>query len=316
MNIILLMLPILLIVLSGYISALCGFLPEESNDMFTRFIFFVAMPGQLFLDFSQTPISDTINLSYIGSFALSVLIIGGVTFLYARYFLKESLAESALSVMGAAQVNTAYFAIPLFILVFNNSAPVIPILIFQVTILTTIILLMIEHEIKKQKRKKYLLIDILVIAIKNPIIIASIIGLICSFFSIQAPEIINKFFTLLGSTAAPLALFALGQSLNYDLRRITKKNYIELFMLGLSKLIIHPLVAFIIGRYIFKLSHFWLASLIIMAAMPSPKNMFIFSVKYKLNTKKAASIVASTTLMSFVTLNLIMILFKKYLNVI
>lgn len=315
MNMILLVAPIMLVVLSGYLSGKFELLSEESNITFTRFAFFIAMPCQLFTDFSNTPISQTFNVKYISAFALSILLTGFAVFLYTRLILKSPLSESALNIMGSSQVNTAYFAIPLFILVFDNPTPVLPILIFQVLILTTIVLLMIEHDVRRRYtyNQSFLLFNIAKIFIKNPVIMGSILGVIFSYFNLPTPTVVSKFLNLLGVTAAPLALFALGQSLHFDLNKIRKKDLAELAILTTTKLIILPLIAFLIGKYAFHLDRFWLASLVIMAAMPAPKNMFIFAIRYNLNVYKASTVVALTTLISFITLNILLVIFQSYI---
>lgn len=313
MQILMLMMPVILIVIVGYVSARFGLLSEESNSTFTKFTFYIAMPCQLFLDFSKTPVSQAINLHYILAFALCVLLVGSFIYIISKYYFNASLSECALNIMGSSQVNTAYFAIPLFLLIFNNATPVIPILIFQVVILTTIVLLMIEHDLSKNDTKKYNFIyKIPLIFVKNPIILASMIGLMFSAFHMSVPIVGEKFFDIVGATAAPLALFALGQSLFIDLKNISKSDLPELLLLCFLKLLILPLLAYVVGKYLFHLDHLWLASLIIMSAMPAPKNMFIFAVKYKLNSKKSASVVAMTTVCSFVTLNILMMIFKSY----
>jgi predicted permease len=43
-----------------------------------------------------------------------------------------------------------------------------------------------------------------------------------------------------------------------------------------------------------------------MSAMPAPNNMFIFALKYQLDVKKASTVVAISTLLSFVTLNVLL----------
>ena len=313
MSIFLLMSPLLLIVLIGYCSAKFSLFSEESNTTFTQLAFFIAMPCQLFFDFSKTPVSQSINVPYILAFVLCMLVTGTFMFTFTRFFLKKSFAESALNIMGSSQVNTAYFAIPLFILVFNNPTPVLPILIFQTVVLTTIVLLIIEHDLKEKSTEKHgyyfeKIKSVFLIMLKNPIILACILGIGFSFFHIQTPVIINKVLKLMGETAAPLALFALGQTLFFDLKKIVGKELMEVSIITFIKLLILPTLAFFIGKYIFHLSQFWLASLILMAAMPSPKNMFIFAVRYKLDVKKASTVVAVSTLLSFVTLNVLLIL--------
>lgn len=316
MNIFLLMLPLLLIVLTGYCSARFSLFSEESNSHFTKFAFFIAMPCQLFFDFSKTPISEIINIPYALAFILCASITGTFVFTLSKFILKKSLAESVLNIMGSSQANTAYFAIPLFILVFNNPSPVLPILIFQLLILTTIILLIVEHAVKEKITKKHgyyfdKIKSILFVAIKNPIIIACILGIVFSFFNLPIPIVINHFLKLIGVTAAPLVLFALGQSLFFDLKKMVAKELMEVAIIIFIKLFVLPVIAFFIGKYVFQLNHFWLTSLVLIAAMPSPKNMFILAVRYKLDVKKASTVVAVSTLLSFVTLNVAMVLMRS-----
>ncbi len=316
MNLFLLMVPIILVVFIGYLSARLVLFSKDSHTTFTRFAFYIAMPCQLFSHLANTPVAQAINIKYIGAFALCVSITGSAIFLYSKFALKKSPAESALNIMGSSQSNTAYFAIPLFILVFNNSSPAIPILIFQVIVLTTIILLIIDHDVQTKKitRIAYvfdILRNIITIIFKTPIIIASLLGIGFSFIHLSIPSTLAEFLKILGSAAAPLALFALGQSLYFDLNKIYRKDLFELTLLTVTKIIIVPLLAWLIGEYLFHLTPFWLASLVIMAAMPSPKNMFIFAVQHKLDTRKSSTVIALTTLLSFISLNILLLLFHS-----
>lgn len=304
----------MLVVLIGYLSGKFKLLSEDSSVAFARFAFFIAMPCQLFVSFSNTPINQAININYTAAYAIGVCITAGYIFFYSRQISHHSLAESALNIMGASQANTAYYALPLFILVFNNPTPVIPILIFQVMIVTTIVLLMIEHDLKNSiQQRRYIPLNAIKILLKNPIIIGSILGMLVSYFKIQTPTPIHKCLDLLAATAAPLALFALGQSLYLNLRKISKRDLPELSIITTIKLVILPTIAFIVGNYVFHLERFWLASVVIMSAMPAPKNMFIFAIRYNLDTRKSSAVVAITTLISFVTVNLLMIIFQSYI---
>jgi malonate transporter len=305
MEIFLLTFPIMLIVLTGYVSARFSLLTHDSSEQFTRLAFYIAIPCQLFFMLSKTSFSQAININYILAYALCVIITGSIIFLISSFIFKRSLAESSLNIMGSSMTNTAYFAIPLFILLFNNPAPVIFILFFQLIVMTTFILIVIENEIGKKISN-----NILLISFKNPIIISSLLGIVFSLYHIHLPVFFNNYLSIVGSTAAPLVLFALGQSLYSDLRKIAKNEFMEVLMLIVTKLFIMPMLAFIIGKYVFMLNSFWLASLIIMSAMPTPNNMFIFSLKYKLDVKKASTVVSLTTLLSFITLNILFFIFK------
>jgi len=304
-------------VAAGYLSSLLKILPEESINTFTRYAFFIAMPCELLIDFAKIPVAEVFNLSYIGAFSLGSTITGSIIFFISRYKFKTNLAESALNIMGSSQVNTAYFAIPLFILVFRNATPAIPIMVFQILILTSVVLGLLEHHRRKKdsvQQWHHIFLNTTKTLFKTPIIVAAIVGIIFSFYHIEIPTITHKFLHLIGDTAAPIALFSLGQSLFFDLIKVRKKDFAEISLLVITKIIILPILAFVIGKYLFHLDPKWLAALVIMAGMPAPKNMFIFAVQYRLNTKKASAVVAITTLLSFITLNVIIILFRTALS--
>lgn len=298
------MLPIILIIFTGYISARFSLFSHDSSEQFTRLAFYIAIPCQVFYLLSKMSFSQVVNFHYILAYAICTVITGKIVFIISSFILKKSFAESSLNIMGSSMTNTAYFAIPLFILLCNNPAPVISILLFQLLILTTFILCIIEYN-KKQKLSK----NIFLISMQNPIIAASILGILFSFYHFNVPIFFDSFLNITGSTAAPLVLFALGQSLYSDITKIEKNDLIEVLMLVTTKLFVCPILAFFIGKYVFVLNQFWLSSLIIMSAMPTPNNMFIFAMKYQLDVKKASMVVLATTLLSFFTLNLLFFVF-------
>ena len=253
-------------------------------------------------------------MPYIETFACVLVFLGVVIFYISRKIFKHSVAESALNIMAAAQVNTAYFALPIFILLFNNVVPVISILLLQVVVLTTIVLVLIEWDLSAELKLKELFLKIIPkVIFTNPLVVASLLGLLFSAAHFSVPTVLRNFLQLLGDTAAPLALFSLGFSLVGDLGRISGKELWEMILLILTKIIIAPALGFLLGYYVFHLSYFWLASLVLMAAMPAPKNMFIFAMRYNLDVKRAASVVAFTTLISFVTLNILLMIFHPAL---
>jgi len=243
---------------------------------------------------------QVVNFHYILAYAFCTVITGKIVFIISSFILKKSFAESSLNIMGSSMTNTAYFAIPLFILLFNNPAPVISILLFQLLIMTTFIVCIIEHNKKKKSSK-----NIFLISMQNPIIAASMLGILFSFYHLDLPTFLDSFLNIMGSAAAPLILFALGQSLYSDFKKIEKNDLIEVLMLVTTKLFVCPILAFFVGKYVFNLNEFWLSSLIIMSAMPTPNNMFIFAMKYQLDVKKASTVILTTTLLSFITLSLL-----------
>lgn len=115
---------------------------------------------------------------------------------------------------------------------------------------------------------------------------------------------------MIGSLASPLALFSLGLTLIDKSTPLEKNEKIEIYFLLIIKNFLHPFIAFIVGKFIFNMPIKWLMALVIISAMPSPKNLFIFAKKYNIAQKKSSVLVFVSTFISFIMFTIILILFK------
>ena len=250
--VLMLIIPIGLVVGVGWLSGRMGVLDEPGVSTFTRFTFYIAMPCQLFKDFSTLEWSHALNGPYMLAYGLTIAVIGTATFIASRRVLKDSIANSAINVMGTAQVNTACFAIPLCIVVFGHAAPVFPILLLQVTVLTVTILLLIEHDQHHANKSSIARVTTAMTwPLRNPIIVAPLIGLTWSALNWSYPAPIHQFLELMSGATAPLALFALGQSLYFDLKTLRMDHIKIIAAICTVKLLVFPLTAWVIGRYVF-----------------------------------------------------------------
>ena len=142
--------------------------------------------------------------------------------------------------------------------------------------------------------------------IKNPLIVASILGALCAFCRVQFPEYLDKPMKALGSAATPFAMVLVGASLT--LKSIAKNRKL---VLGVSavRLILSPLlvvpVAVLLG--------FRDAALIgIMTATAAPTAVVSVAMSYELggDGELAAEIVATTSLLSLLTMFLWVLLLR------
>ena len=134
--------------------------------------------------------------------------------------------------------------------------------------------------------------------IKNPLIIASILGALCAFCRVQFPEYLDKPMKALGSAATPFAMVLVGASLT--LKSIAKNRKLVL-VVSAVRLILSPLLvvpaAVLLG--------FRDAALIgIMTATAAPTAVVSVAMSYELggDGELAAQIVATTSLLSLLTM--------------
>ena len=147
---------------------------------------------------------------------------------------------------------------------------------------------------------------ILLKIIQNPLIIASLLGAVCAALKIQFPEYLDKPMKSLGSVATPFAMVLVGASLT--LKSLEKNKKLVLFV-SAARLILSPLlvvpVAVLVG--------FRDAALVgILTATAAPTAVVSVAMSYELggDGELAAQIVATTSLLSLVTMFLWILLLR------
>ncbi|MBN1958000.1 MAG: AEC family transporter [Desulfuromonadales bacterium] len=140
----------------------------------------------------------------------------------------------------------------------------------------------------------------------NPLIIASFMGIVWSFFKLPIPIIIDRSLNITAGLALPLALLAIGGS--FSLKRIKG----DLKLAGLAsalKLLLLPLLA-VIFLYPMGVRGSDLGIGILMAGTPAATATYIMAHQMKGDAELAGSIVMISTLFSALTYTVLLILLK------
>ncbi|GAA2987545.1 AEC family transporter [Actinokineospora diospyrosa] len=287
--------PVVLAFGAGALFARRKLLPAEAAGYFTDFAFLFAIPCYLFGKIFLSDLGHLFDVraisAYAASAALCVVLIG----LLAR----GSAKVRALRVMAAVQVNTAYFAVPVFVMLFGDAAPIFPILLLQVCLLSTVILTTLEFGGPGSTPRK--LARAIWASLNTPVVLACNLAILLNLLSAPIPATLLSALSFVGDAAAPIALFALGLylgSTGLSLRGTTRTE----FALITFKCIAFPLITLFISRYVFHVTGDWLKYLVLIAAMPSPQNLFVFAQRYNTDVELAASIVVKSSLLALLLL--------------
>uniref|UniRef100_UPI0026084BB3 AEC family transporter n=1 Tax=Oceanispirochaeta sp. TaxID=2035350 RepID=UPI0026084BB3 len=136
---------------------------------------------------------------------------------------------------------------------------------------------------------------------KNPVMIALLIGIALWLSPLSVPVMVNNTLGLLAQAALPLALLAVGGSLEF---RMEHQDRLEISLITVLKLIVMPLSAFAAAIYL-KLSPEMTGSLLLMAACPSSISFFVMARNQGHSPSRGAAIVTVTTLVSALSAALI-----------
>jgi predicted permease len=102
----------------------------------------------------------------------------------------------------------------------------------------------------------------------------------------------------LANAAAPCALFAMGVTLALrPLRRIP----VEIVPISLLKLVVHPLLCYVMLSLMGDFSEVWLFSAVLLAALPTATNVFVIAQQYGVWVERASATILVTTCASIMT---------------
>jgi predicted permease len=208
--------------------------------------------------------------------------------------------------MAAVQVNTAYFAVPVFIMLFGNAAPIFPVLLFQVCVLSLVVIAVMELGRADRTRSRSRQLGAAVGAsLLTPLVIACNAGILLNLLSVPLPHAVLDSFAFVGDSASPVALFALGLHLGGAGLSVRGTTLEEAALIAF-KCVVFPLLAFAVARYGFGVRGDWLRYLVLIAAMPAPQNLFIFAQRYDVGIDMSAALVIKSSVAALVLLPLLL----------
>ena len=197
------------IILAGYIVARAGVLGEHGRFVLSRAAFYVLAPALLF-----TVLADA-DVHVLFSSLLPVSLIAaatvGIAFaLVARLVWKRPVSETVVGSLASGYVNANNIGIPVAIYVLGDPAYSAPIILVQLLVFAPIALTLLDI----QDRGVVSVRRILVQPFTNPIIIASVFGVLLAIFGVQLPAAVMEPFRLVGAATVPVVLIGFGMSLH------------------------------------------------------------------------------------------------------
>jgi len=303
-------LPVFMLIALGFVLGRYGALREGTSQILAEFVFTCAMPALLFLSMSKVQYQELQQWGFIGAYLLSLLISAGFGALVLSRVFGCTKQELPICVMNAGVTNSVYVGLPIMLLAHGSPVPVVLVVLIQVLCVTPLVLFALERGRGGEEQAKQACLKSLVEVAKTPIVAASLLGILWGSLGPTLPQTVNRTLEMLGGAAIPGALIALGLSFHAAESRLSARLLPEVLFSSLVKVVLHPLCAYLAGRYIWRLDPSWLAPLVLMAGMPSALNGFIFARRYGVYVAEAGATITLSTVISAATLWLIVSFFQ------
>jgi malonate transporter len=284
----------------GFLLAQLRILDATAQGVLTRVAFYVASPALLITVLGGTDIHRLFSANLIASLG-SVAVVATIAVLLARLLWRREAGDIVIAAFSAAYVNAANLGLSIAAYALGDAALVAPMLLAQLVILQPsglAVLDTITYVPAPGTSTRRLLLIRLSQPFRNPLAVGSLIGLALALTGIKLPVFINAPLTLVGGIAVPSMLLAYGISLRLGPRPGAGEPPIQIATLATLKLVVQPVVAYLIGAYAVGLAGHNLLAVTVIAALPTAQNIFTFALRYDRGVILARDLIFVTTVLS------------------
>lgn len=301
-------LPVFAIILAGYLSGKARLLGPASSEALNKFVYWIALPPLLFLGMAGASLDEILHWPFIGAFLGSILAIWALAALLGAIVHRASPAVLTMQGMNASFSNTGYMGIPLFVAAFGEAGlpPATLATVIMSAVSVGIAVVCLELTGSERQGLGHALKDVVLALAKNPLVVSSVAGIAWSEAGWPIPTPFVTLFQLLGASASPCALFAIGLFLA---SRPLAADLAEVTWISFLKLIWQPLICWALIVAFFPMEPFWAASAILLAALPTGALTFVIAQQYEVYVERTSAVILVSTIISVVTLSVLLAIY-------
>jgi hypothetical protein len=294
LQIFLLIAPIFALIGLGFAAAKTRFLSDGAVRGLVEFGFKVAVPALLVRAMATIGDVPASPLLLFGAYGGAILVTWGLATLASLLLLRRPAVDAPSIAMGTCFGNGLMLGLPLVLEALgpDGATPVAFLVSIETAFLWTLATL--HYEVAARGAGAISIAGlggILASVVRNPIVLAILVGLALRAAGMAIPVEIDKVLALLAQAAIPVSLFGLGMAL--AAYRIAGQ-WSSIALLCVLKMLVYPAIAFGLAVVVFRLPPVWAAALALFASMPVGNNAFLFASK----TQKAVGSVSAAVAIS------------------
>ena len=295
--------PIFAIIAMGYGAVRFKLYPASGVGGIIAFVNNFGAPFLLFRSMLNADFHTAFNLKIILPFYGAAILCLFTGMFLSRRFFKSRKGVSVAAGFSATFSNGVLLGIPIIQRAYGDEAlPVIlSILGFHALTLITFATLVLEVVRADGGNPVGVLKRAVLNVAKNPMLWGVTLGVIANFLNVHLPEPVDAFVKLMAQAVIPAALFGLGgMLLQYKLADSWKQSV----AMALLKLILHPVLAYIIMVPILGVPFDLARYGILLATMPTGFNAYIFATFYDRGVDIAANTILISNVLAVFTITI------------
>ncbi|GAB4181569.1 MAG: AEC family transporter [Thalassobaculales bacterium] len=294
--------PVFAIILAGYLAGRSGVLSASASQAINGFVYWFALPPLLFHAMAKVPLAEVFNGPFLAAYSGGVLGTFALSMIAGILVFRGRPAELTLQGQTAIFANTGYMGVPLFLAAFGQDGllPAIILTVYNGALVIGISVVLIELDLLAGERPQRILGGVALSLLKNPLVMSTALGIFWSAVQLPVPTPVANFCQILGASAGPSALFAMGLFL---VGKPLAGDMVEISWLVVLKLLVQPAITWWLAVAVMDLDEFWAVSAVIMAALPTGALTFTLAQRYGIYVRRATAATLLSTVLSVITLS-------------
>ena len=291
--------PIFFIVFLGFLLRRLNVIDAGFVSVSSKLVFTVTLPALVFMSIAQMDFHAVFNpgqLTYVVIGTLATYVV--IWFLAARWI--KDPADLGAFIQGSFRSNYGIIGLAVSFNLFGQSGLAQASLLLALIIPMYNVLAILCLTLPFRKSQSVSVFSTLIEVVKNPLILAVVFALPISYFGVKLPDVISTTGRYFANLTLPLALLAIGGTLNM---KSLRDSSTQAFWATSTKLVFLP-IFLTLGAWIAGFRGQDLTVMMILFACPTAAASFVMAKAMGANAELTANIILTTTLGSVVTISL------------
>jgi malonate transporter len=295
--------------LLGYLATRVGWFSDESAGGLARFVFDFAVPLMLVRVFARAELPEAFPWPLLVGFYGPAVALYGLGMVVSGRLFGRDFTERTMGGFASSFGNSVLLGLPLALLTFDEAGMVPFLLLLSVhglgylTLTTTLV----EYARRQDRPLSRLPLSVGRGLVTNPIILGLAGGLLLNLTGLSLPGPLDRTAEYMQEAVTPCALFSLGASLT---RCRIAGGVLEPLLLVATKNVLMPLIVWLAAVHVLDLPSPWSRAAILLAALPTGVNVYLFAVRYAAARELATTTVFLSTTFSLVSLPVVLYLLQ------
>jgi predicted permease len=288
---------IVAVIAVGYLIGRFDLLGDQAQHVLSRLAFFVLSPALLFTVLSEADVSHLFS-ALLPISAIAAVINIAAFLVVSLVVWRRPLPDATIGALASGYVNANNIGLPVSVYVLGDASSSAPVILLQLIVLAPIALTVLDISTSGRVSIGRILLQ----PVRNPLIIGSLLGLIVAVTHLTLPAPVLAPFQLVGAAAVPVILLTFGMSLHGSRVLAPGTDRRDVLLASTLKLAAMPVVAWLLGQFVWHLHGHRLFVVVVLAALPTAQNVFNYAQRYGVATVLARDTVLITTALSIAVL--------------